>query len=122
MVEIMLETNELIIKMDGLNQLWALKSQLVVPYENIQKVIVVDDLKTSDYFGWLTLKAGLAFPGVIGEGTFYTKDGKLFVAIKEGGTGLVLQLHNEKYAEIVVEIADPQNIAVKINERINKTI
>lgn len=120
MVEMTLETNDVVIKMNGMNKLWALKSQLTIPYENIQKVVVVDDLKTSDYFKWFTPRAGLSLPGVIGEGTFYTKDGKLFVAIREGGAGLVLQLENESYAEVIIEVENPQTIAQEIQKRINQ--
>lgn len=120
MVEITLETNEVAIKMSGMNKLWALKSQLTIPYANIQKLVVVEDLKTSDYFKWFTPRVGLSLPGVIGEGTFYTKDGKLFVAIKEGSSGLVFQLENESYAEVIVEVENPQMIAQEIQKRINQ--
>lgn len=116
MTSITVENQQLIIRLEGINRVLALKSQLTIALKDILSVVFVSDLKTSDYLKWYTPKLGLFLPESVAEGSFYTKEGKLFVNIHQGHAGIVLRLKDETYQEIIIELENAEKIVSEINQ------
>lgn len=118
MTTVTIENQQLVIRLEGMNSILALKSQLTVSLKDILSIVFVSNLKTSDYLKWYTPKVGLFLPGSVAEGSFYTKKGKLFVNIRQGKAGMVLHLKDETYQEIIIESEDAETIVSEIKQQL----
>jgi hypothetical protein len=58
------------------------------------------------YHGIRTL--GTNVPGVIAAGTFYQDGKRVFWDVHHPEKTIVIDLHDERYNELVVEVADPE--------------
>lgn len=56
---------------------------------------------------------GTNVPGVITAGTFYEDDKRVFWDVHHPEKTIVIDLHDERYSELIVEVADP-DAAVKL--------
>ena len=108
MVEIKIdsETKNLVLEMEGLDKLWTLRSHLEIPLANVSGVHLADPDVVKGW--WKGVRApGTYFPGAIVAGTFY-KDGKrVFWDVKSHEQAIVIDLEDERYDELIVEVEDP---------------
>ena len=118
MTDISFEEHKIIIKIEGIDKILSLKSEISVPIEHILSVSKADDIAQK----WLGIKgikklAGSNLPGVISEGTFYDK-GRVFLDIHHPENTILLTLRNDKYKEIIVEVKDRDNVINEISQYI----
>jgi hypothetical protein len=59
---------------------------------------------------------GAHIPGVIAVGTFHQDGDRIFWDVHDPNKAVVIELQNEKYRRVVVEVSDPQ-AAVKTIEQ-----
>ena len=70
---------------------------------------------------WEELRApGTNIPGVITAGTFYQEGEKVFWDVHDPHKTVVIQLRDEKYSRLVVEVEDPSTTAQAIQERLKE--
>jgi hypothetical protein len=50
---------------------------------------------------------GTSIPGVITAGTFYHHGNRVFWDVHHPQNTIVIELHDERYSELIVEVADP---------------
>jgi hypothetical protein len=101
---------------EGMDKVWALKSQLSIPLRHITAVRVDDEVVKG---WWHGLKLpGTSFPGVITAGTFYQDGKRVFWDIHHPQEAVVLSLDHETYDELVIEVADPAAFVREVEERI----
>ena len=55
---------------------------------------------------------GTSIPGVITAGTFYQNGKRVFWDVHHPENTIVIELHDERYDELIVEVANPE-IAVQ---------
>jgi hypothetical protein len=90
-------------RVTGLHKLWALKSRIVVPVQDIVAVEGPDAIPRSA--GWRV--AGTAMPGVITAGT-YRRDGAwTFWDVVQAHQAIVVTVRGRWYSRLVVEVANP---------------
>lgn len=105
MVEITVEGGNLIIDVLGSHKLFAMKSQLTVPLEHVESVR--HDPDHADRF-WHGVKfIGSDIPGVFAAGTFWSTDGWRFWDVRHPENAIVIDLKDDKLAEIIVEVEEP---------------
>lgn len=108
--------DKLIVNLNGLSVLWALKKSIQIPLENI--VGATYDPNS------ITLPKGFRSPGlhapkILTSGS-YSKDGeRQFWYVSSGRNAVVIRLKNEKYSQLVVEIQNPQELVSRINSSLN---
>jgi hypothetical protein len=51
---------------------------------------------------------GTSIPGVIRAGTFYEDGKRVFWDVHKAENTVVIELHDERYNELVVEVAEPK--------------
>jgi hypothetical protein len=106
MVDLSIEGNMLSLKVEGLDRLWALKSHLEIPLAHIKGVH--RDPQGLYNMNWKTIKApGTLVPGVIAAGTFYQQGKRVFWDVHNPENVIVIELHDERYEALVIEVADP---------------
>ena len=90
----------------GADKLWALKSSLEIPLVHI--VGVRSDPEAARGW-WHGLRLpGTNVPGVITAGTFYQDGKRVFWDVHHPEKTIVIDLHDERYNQLIVEVSDPQ--------------
>ena len=105
MVEISIEGTSAVFTVRGADKLWSLRSHLEIPLEHIRDV----HADPSPKMGWFQgLKvAGTSIPNAFRAGTFYQDGGWVFWEVLGPKDCIVVELHDEHFKRLVVEVADP---------------
>jgi len=88
------------------DRLWALKSTLEVPLVHIAGVRADPEAARGWYHG--IRMPGTNVPGVITAGTFYQDGKRVFWDVHDPAKAVVIDLRDEPFNELVIEVADPQ--------------
>lgn len=115
MVTIIKNDTETIIEIKGLHKLWSFKSEIRIANEHI--IRVYQDLnEIKDFSG---LRAfGTYVPNLIKAGTFYQypDSSLIFLDIVNENNAIIIELKDEEYKKIIVEIEDPRKTIKILNE------
>jgi len=90
----------------GADQLWAFKSSLEIPLAHIVGVRADPEAARGWWHGMRL--AGTEVPWVITAGTYYQDGNRVFWDVHHPEKTIVIDLHDEKYNQLIVEVADPQ--------------
>ena len=111
MVELSIAEGKLVLHVRGADKLWAFKSSLEIPLAHITGVRADSEAARGWYRG--IRMPGTNVPGVITAGTFYQDGKRVFWDVHHPEKTIVIDLHDERYNELVVEVDDPE-AAVKL--------
>lgn len=111
MVDLSVADGNLILHVRGADKLWAFKGSLEVPLAHVAGVRADPDIAHGWWHGIRLL--GTNLPGVITAGTFYQDGKRIFWDVHNPDNTIVISLRDERYGELVVEVADPA-AAVKL--------
>lgn len=116
MVEIAIEDGRLSLHVQGLDRLWAFKSRLDVPLQDV----VGARLDPTIAHGWWKgfRLPGTHLPGVIAAGTFYHDGKKVFWDVHDPDKTIVIDLRHESYDQLIVEVLDPISAVAMITDAI----
>jgi hypothetical protein len=118
MTEVELANDSLIIHVKGADRLWTLRSSLTIPLEHV-KGVSADPAAARGW--WHGLRApGAHLPGVIKAGTFYQDKEKVFWDVHDPEKTIIIDLKDEQYSKLVVEVADPQKAVGDISQALEK--
>ncbi len=105
MVKIEKQGDNFLFVVQGLHKFWAFKSSITIKAEHIVEAHLKTD-KIGFWKGWRV--PGTDLPGVITAGTYYTEGKRVFWDVMKKENTIVVQLQNEEYDELVVEVENPQ--------------
>src|SRR5262245_15577335 len=105
MVTLTVDDQTLVITVQGMDKIWALRSQLSIPLAHIAGAHADPEIAHAWWKGFKL--AGTSLPGVIAAGTFYQHGDSVFWDVHNPDKTIVIELHDEHYARLVVEVADP---------------
>lgn len=111
MVDLSIAEGKLMLHVRGADKLWAFKSSLAIPLVHIAGVRADAEVARGWYHG--IRMPGTSVPGVITAGTFYQDGKRVFWDVHHPEKTIVIDLHDERYNELVVEVDDP-DAAVKL--------
>ena len=117
MTQISVSDNKLVVEMQGWDKLWALKSRLEIPIEHIKAVRADPDIAKSPGKGIRTL--GTYLPGVITAGSFRQEGDRVFWNVHRPENVIVIELHDEHYAKLVIEVPEPSVAVATINNALS---
>ena len=112
MTEVELTRDALVVHLQGMDQLWALKSRLEIPLAHVVGADVDPEIAREWHKG--IRAAGTHVPGVIMAGTFYQDGERVFWDVHDPGRAVMIQLRDERYARLVIEVENPHTTAVAI--------
>jgi hypothetical protein len=105
MAHVRIDDDNLIVEIEGLDKLWALKSRLEIPLANVRGA-TADPGAIKEPKG---IRApGAHLPGVITAGTFHIDGERVFWDIHDATKAVVIELADERYARLIVQVADPR--------------
>ncbi len=105
MVRVSVGAGIVVFEVEGLDKLWSFKSRLEIPAAHIRDVRADPQVARRWWHG-LRLP-GTSVPGVITAGTFYQDGKRIFWDVHDPERVIVLELKDERYDELVVEVANP---------------
>jgi hypothetical protein len=106
LVDLSIAEAKLTLHVRGADKLWALKSSLEIPLVHITGVRADPEAAGGWYHGMRM--PGTNVPGVITAGTFYQDGKRVFWDVHHPEKTIVIDLHDERYNELVVEVDDPE--------------
>jgi hypothetical protein len=106
LVELSVAEGKLTLHVRGADKLWAFKSSLEIPLVHIAGVRADPQAGRGWYHG--IRLPGTNVPGVITAGTFYQDGKRVFWDVHDPEKTIVIDLHDERYNELVVEVDDPE--------------
>ncbi len=105
MVDLSVVEDKLVLNVRGADKFWALKSTLEIPLQHIAGVRADPEVARG---WWHGLKlVGSDIPGVLHAGTFYQHGQCIFWDVHNPDKTIVIELDDERYGELIVEVADP---------------
>ncbi|RQX11451.1 hypothetical protein DDE19_30645 [Micromonospora ureilytica] len=115
MASVLIDGDDLVVQIEGMDRLWSLKSRMVIPLANVRGA-TADPGIAAEPKG---LRApGTSLPGVITAGTFHQDGERIFWNIRDGARAVVIELADEHYARLVVEVADPAATVALIEQAV----
>jgi hypothetical protein len=111
LVDLSIAEGNLTLHVRGADKLWAFKSSLEIPLVHIAGVRADPEAARGWYHG--IRMPGTNVPGVITAGTFYRDGKRVFWDVHHPERTIVIDLHDERFNQLVVEVADPE-AAVKL--------
>ncbi len=105
MATISIDARELIVHVQGLDKLWALKSQLTIPLAHVRGA-TVDPGIANEPKG--LRGPGAHVPGVIVAGTFHQDGQRVFWDVHDSAKAVVIELDDDTYQRLVIEVPDPR--------------
>ena len=110
MTDISISENKLIIEIMGWHKLWAFKSRLEVPLQNI----IDSRPSTSERVRGFRFP-GTYIPSVITAGSYYGKEGWVFWDVCNLKRAIVLNLRANRYSKLVVEVQNLEECLKRIH-------
>lgn len=111
MVDLAVADGNLTLHVRGADKLWAFKGSLEIPLAHIAAVRADPEVARGWWHG--IRLPGTNLPGVLTAGTFYQDGKRVFWDVHHPDNTIVITLHDERYDELIVEVADPAT-AVKL--------
>ena len=106
MVELSISGGNLLLHVQGADRLWALKSSLEIPLQHVAGIRADPSIARGWWHG--IKMPGTSIPGVITAGTFYQHGQRVFWDVHNPENTIVIELRDERYDELIVEVVDPQ--------------
>ncbi len=112
MVDLSIAGGNLELHVRGADKLWALKSSLEIPLQHIGG-IRADPSVAHGWWHGIKLP-GTNIPGVLTAGTFYQHGKRVFWDVHNPENTVVIELRDERYDELIVEVADPLSTVERV--------
>ncbi|MET8573101.1 hypothetical protein [Streptomyces sp. NPDC004783] len=113
MAHISIDDGNLIVEIEGLDKLWALKSRLTIPLAHVRGA-TADPGVVKEPKGLRS--PGTHLPGVVTAGTFHIDGERVFWDVHDPAKAVVIQLADERYARLVIQVADPRATVALIED------
>jgi len=105
MAHVRVDGDNLLVEIEGLDKLWAFKSRLEIPLTNVRGATADPGIVTEPK----GIRApGAHVPGVITAGTFHIDGERVFWDVHDASKAVVIELDDERYARLIIEVADPR--------------
>ncbi|MFI2649635.1 hypothetical protein [Micromonospora fulviviridis] len=118
MAKVRIDNDSLVVEIEGLDKLWALKSRLAIPLLNVRGA-TADPGVIKEPKG---IRApGAHLPGVIIAGTFHVDGERIFWDVRDPAKAVVIQLRDERYTRLIIQVADPRATVALVEHAIARS-
>ena len=111
MARVMIGYGELVVEIEGIDHLWALRCQLEIPLAHVRGAATAADLAP----GWEGQVEALPATCALRAGRFTQRACSVFWGVHDPARAVAIELANECCARLVVEVDDPAAAAARIN-------
>jgi hypothetical protein len=110
--------SQLNIRLTGASRLLAMKGRLAVPFAHIVAARVMPRNLAAKSRGWLRFP-GTQFPGVT-SGSYRGRGEWQFWDVRRAKEVLAIDLRDERYSRLILQVPDPATEAQKINDALEQ--
>jgi hypothetical protein len=118
MVEVSIDNTLAVFTVKGLDRLWAMKGEIRVPLNHIVNMREESSPSIGWREGWKLM--GTSFPNRFRAGTFYQNGGKVFWDARHGEKVLVVDLKDEGYKKLIVQVDSPLSAIRMIKDAVER--
>jgi len=118
MVDIDIQDDRAIFRVEGLHKLWAMRSQLEIPLAHITSVDV-NHVQVGEWWHGFKL-IGTDVWGVFAAGTFIYHGELVFWDVRRPENTIIVSLDHERYKKLIVEVENPASAAVMLHDAIDR--
>jgi hypothetical protein len=115
MVDVTVDGDVVVFKVEGLHKLWAFRSRLEIPLSHITEV-TYDPGAVGRWWHGFKL-TGTDVPGLFAAGTFYYHGERVFWDVFDVNKTIIISLEHERYKKLIVEVADPDATLAQFEKR-----
>ena len=113
MAHISVEGQDLVVGIEGTDKLWTFRSHLTVPLAHVARIRHDPaEVRASEWKGFKA--AGARIPGHLAAGTFHQSGGWVFWDVHDPDSTVIVELHDERYSRLVVEVDDPGAVIARV--------
>ncbi|MEU7874346.1 hypothetical protein [Dactylosporangium sp. NPDC049140] len=117
MATVNIDGDTLVVEIEGLDKLWALKSRLAIPLANVRGATADPGIAREPR----GIRApGAYIPNVITAGTFHLDGEKVFWDVHDARKAVVIELADERYARLVIEVEDPRAVVALVEKAVSR--
>jgi hypothetical protein len=116
MARVTVENGELRVELAGLHKIWALRNTITVPLIHVRGA-TADNNIVGEYKG--VRAPGTHIPGFLAAGTFHKDGAKIFWDVRDATRAVVIELRDESFARLVLEVENPKATVDLINGSTN---
>jgi hypothetical protein len=118
MVNVTLQNDRAVFEVEGMDQLWALRSRLAIPLTHITDAEFDPGQVGRWWHGWKLM--GAEIPGLLAAGTFYYHGELVFWDVHDPEKTIVVSLNHERYKKLILEVADPEEVVSRLRAALRK--
>ncbi|MDA8340731.1 MAG: hypothetical protein M0007_00655 [Actinomycetota bacterium] len=109
MAHVVVDGSELVVSLDGADKLWAFRGHLAIPLSHVAGIRHdPDEVRATE---WTGVKAyGARIPDRMAVGSFHQSGDWVFWDVHDPDRTVIVELHDEHYARLVVEVEDPEQV------------
>jgi len=115
MVKITKEDNHFVFDVQGLHKLWAFKSSLRIPIDNIKKAYQDLDAISQSWKGWRA--PGTSIPFLITAGTYHLEGNKIFWDVVNKENTIIIDLDDADYQQLIIEVENPEQAIALLSSK-----
>lgn len=116
MVNVSISDGNAIFEVEGMDRIWSFKSRIEIPLSHIAGVTIDREAARGWWHG--IRMPGTQIPGLITAGTYYEHGRRVFYDVHDTDNTIVIELNDEKYDHLVVEVANPSAEVARITSAI----
>jgi hypothetical protein len=113
MARIELTPDTLIVHLEGIHRIWALKSRLNIPLSHVRHAAAGSATPPAPPRG---TRVGTRVPGLINAGVFRSQGRKVFWDAHHPARSVVIDLTGDEFDQLVIEVQDPQVTVASIQD------
>lgn len=117
-VEIHIEGDQLALNVQGWHKLFAMKMSMHIPLAHIQGIRHDPSVTKGWSEGIRIIGTGLG--DYLRAGSFMGKGGLVFWDVHDHDKAVIVDLHDEEYKQLIVEVQDPQKTIAEVEAAIKK--
>ncbi len=117
MAQVYIDGEQLVVEIEGLDKLWALRSRLEIPLDNVRGA-TADPGMFAEPKGFRA--AGAHIPGVIAAGTFHVDGERVFWDVHDAAQAVVIELTGDPYTRLVIQVDDPAGTVAAVEHALSR--
>ncbi len=110
MTRIEINDDRLSLQLEGIDRMLALRNRFDIPLDHVVNVAPGARVPGAPVLGTLATR----IPAVVAPRTFYQQSGRAFFESPSPHRTLIIDLYNERYDRVVVEVENPHGVAAEI--------
>jgi hypothetical protein len=113
MAELIIEGEDLVVRLSTVERLEAVHGEVRVPFASIKTVEVLDDAMGAIH----GIRVGTGIPGSVAIGTFSSRTAKIFAVVHhDTPRGVRVTLEGDHFDELIVGCPDPEAVAASLRQ------